>query len=220
MRPYYEADGVTIYLGDCREILPALSGVGVSALISDPPYGMDWAFTGQGSGKSAQGGRESVTKGLRISGDQEDFDPTPFLSYPIVVLWGMHHYPDKLCRGSVLVWIKKYPDAFGTFLSDADLAWMKGGCGVYLSHTVNPASFQAEKVHPTQKPTEIMEWCITKAGVPVGGLILDPFMGSGTTLVAAKNLGRQAIGIEIEEHYCEIAAKRLSQTVMDFGGAA
>ena len=218
MKPYYADDLVTLYCGDCREVVPTLSGI--DAVITDPPYGMAWAFSGQGSGKGAQGGTESRTKGMTVVGDDEDFDPTPWLAYPIVVLWGMHHYPQKLTRGSVLVWIKKYPDAFGTFLSDADLAWMKGGHGVYLSQTVNPARFQAEKAHPTQKPVEIMEWCITKAKVPHGGLVLDPFAGSGTTLVAAKNLGRRAIGIEIEERYCEVAAQRLSQGVLDLGGAA
>jgi site-specific DNA-methyltransferase (adenine-specific) len=218
MRPYYEHGGITIYHGDCRE---ALSSVGrADAVITDPPYGMRWAFTGQGSGKAAQGGRNSQTKGQTVKGDEISFDPTPWLAYPAVVLWGMQHYPDRLTRGSVLVWIKKYPDAFGTFLSDADLAWMKGGCGVYVSPTVHPASFQSQKCHPTQKPVEIMEWCIRKARVRSGGTILDPFMGSGTTLVAAKNLGHTAIGVEIEERYCEIAAKRLSQEVLDFGGAA
>jgi site-specific DNA-methyltransferase (adenine-specific) len=209
IQPYYEQDGITIYHGDCREIAASLSGIG--AVISDPPYGMDWSFTGHGSGKHAQGGRDSITKGQSIAGDRDAFDPAPWLSYPVVVLWGMHHYPDKLRRGSVLVWIKKYPDAFGSFLSDADLAWMKGGCGVYLSQTINPASFQSDKVHPTQKPVEIMAWCIVKAKVPTGAVILDPYMGSGTTLVAAKRLRHQAIGIELEERYCEIAAKRLAQ---------
>ena len=212
MKPYYDHDGITIYHGDCREIAPRIQGV--DALISDPPYGMEWRFTGQGSGKMAQGSKESVTKGVKVMGDDAAFNASPWLCYPIVVLWGMHHYPEQLCRGSVLVWVKKYSDAFGTFLSDADLAWMKGGCGVYISHTVNPAKFQREKCHPTQKPVEIMEWCITQSNAPVGGLILDPFMGSGTTLVAAKNLGRRAIGIEIEERYCEIAAKRLAQGVL------
>jgi len=218
MRPYYQDEAVTIYHGDCRDT--SLFGMHADAVISDPPYGMEWAFTGQGSGKSAQGGRNSITKGLRIQGDIGEFDPSPWMNYPIVVLWGMHHYPSSLRRGSVLVWIKKYPDAFGTFLSDADLAWMKGGCGVYVSQTINPASFQHDKAHPTQKPVSIMEWCIERSRVPHKGTILDPFMGSGTTLVAAKRLGRKAIGIELEEKYCEIAAKRLAQGALDLFGEA
>lgn len=220
MKPYYEdsQSGIVIYHGDCREIAPALTGI--TAVISDPPYGMGWAFTGQGSGGRAQGGRNSVTKGERVFGDGEPFDPSAWLSYQSVVLWGMHHYPDKLQRGSVLVWVKKYPDAYGTFLSDADLAWMKGGCGVYVSPTVNPASFQADKIHPTQKPVAIMRWCINRAGLSADATILDPYiMGSGSTLVAAKEMGIRATGIEIEERYCEIAAKRLAQEVL-FGRLA
>jgi len=75
-------------------------------------------------------------------------------------------------------------------------------------------------VHPTQKPVDLMRWCIVQADQRSGkrmALVLDPFMGSGTTLRAAKDLGRRAIGIEIEERYCEIAAERLSQGVLDFG---
>ena len=212
MKPYYEKDGIVIYHGDCREVLPTLEKVDL--VLTDPPYGMDWKFTGQGSGKAATGGRSSRFAGQTITGDTEDFDPSQFLCFPRVVLWGFQHYPQHLARGTVLVWVKKYPNAYGSFLSDADLAWMKGGCGVYISEVMNPASFQAERQHPTQKPVELMGWCIQKAGGC--GLILDPFMGSGTTLVAAKQLGRRCIGIEIEEKYCEIAALRLAQDLLPF----
>lgn len=212
MRPYFERGGITIYLGDCREVLPTLDAGPVDLVLTDPPYGMNWDFTGQGSGKGAQGGRGSRFAGLTIAGDQEDFDPAFLLHFPKVILWGFHHFPQHLTRGSVLVWLKKYDSGFGTFLSDADLAWMKGGCGVYASRVINPASFQAEREHPTQKPVELMAWCIELSRSD--GMILDPFLGSGTTLVAAKMLGRRAIGIEIEERYCEIAARRLDQEVL------
>lgn len=195
----------TLYLGDCRDILPTLSGIGT--VVSDPPYGMGWSFTGQGSGKSAQGGRNSITKGQRIEGDNCEFDPSFLLSYPKVLLWGMHHFPQHLHRGSVLVWIKKYEDAFGTFLSDADLAWMNSGCGVYCSKTINPASFQADKAHPTQKPVPLMRWCIEK--VDPQGIICDPFMGSGTTGVAAVQMGRAFVGIEIDPTHFAAACKRI-----------
>ena len=205
MTPYYSDDLVTIYHGDCREWMPD-----ADVIVTDPPYGMDWNFTGQGSGKNARGSTTSRFKAVTIEGDREDFDPTFLLGYRHVVIWGFHHFPQHLTRGSVLVWVKKYADAYDTFLSDADLAWVKGGSGVYLSRPIVPNSF--ERFHPTPKPVEIMVWSIEKAGGT--GTVLDPFMGSGSTLVAAKSLGRKAIGIEIEERYCEIAAKRCSQEVL------
>lgn len=198
-----------LLLGDCADILPTLSKV--DAVITDPPYGMDWAFTGQGSGKAGQGGSNSITKGKRIQGDAVEFDPTHLLAYGKVIVWGMQHYPHKLARGSVLVWIKKYQDAFGTFLSDADLAWMRGGCGVYCSRTINPASFQAEKCHPTQKPVELMAWCIEMAKVEPGQTVLDPYMGSGTTGVASIQMGRNFIGIERDPEYFEFSCQRIAK---------
>jgi site-specific DNA-methyltransferase (adenine-specific) len=212
MKPYYESEGIVIYNCDCREVLPELEPVDL--VLTDPPYGMNW--TGKlGRGKNTQGGNFSRFAGVGVVGDDEDFDPTFLLSAgERIILWGFHHFPQYLHRGSVFVWIKKYPDAFGTFLSDADIAWMNSGCGVWCSPVINPASFQSERKHPTQKPMKLMEWCIGMGGKAQA--ILDPFMGSGTTLIAAKQLGRKCIGIEIEEKYCEIAAKRLAQSVFDF----
>jgi site-specific DNA-methyltransferase (adenine-specific) len=212
IEPYYEKDGITIYHGDCREILPTLGRFDL--LLTDPPYGMNWKFSGQGSGRQAQGGTNSAFKNKTVTEDDIAFDPSFLLDYPAVIVWGFHHYPQYLTRGSVIVWRKKYDDALGTFLSDADVAWMKGGCGVYVSPVVNPATFQSERQHPTQKPLGLMRWCIEKA--TNRGSVCDPFMGSGTTLRAAKDLGRRAVGIEIEERYCEIAAKRLAQGVFAF----
>lgn len=208
---YYSDDHVAIAHGDCRELLPHIEA---DVLVTDPPYGMDWNFTGQGSGKSAQGGRQSRYAGLTIAGDGEPFDPTFLLGFDHICLWGFHHFPQHLDKGTVLVWVKKKADAYGTFLSDADLAWVKGGMGVYVSPVLNPASFQSERVHPTQKPVGLMAWSITRAGG--AGSVVDPFMGSGTTLMAAKGLGRKAIGIEISEEYCAVAAERLAQDVLPF----
>jgi DNA modification methylase len=205
-------DGQTIFHGDCREIFPELPKV--DAVITDPPYGMNWDYSGQGSGKKTQGGKQSRFKKTRIRGDDREFDPSWLTAFPKSVIWGMQHYPNKLMKGSVLVWVKKYPDAFGTFLSDADLAWIKGGHGVYCSPVINPASFQSERMHPTQKPIELMLWCILKAKISEDETVLDPYLGSGTTLRACKDLGRRGIGIEIEEKYCEIAAGRLRQGVL------
>ena len=216
MKPYYEHAGITIYHGDCREILPTLEA---DAVVTDPPYGMGWntdsrRFSGGESGRLGHQGRGQEWGA--IEGDAEPFDPTPLLAFPRVVIFGANHFASRLPVGTTLVWVKRKPESFGTFLSDAEIAWMKGGHGVYCFEdlSANGAGANYPKLHPTQKTVRVMRWCIEKAGGD--GTILDPFMGSGTTLRAAKDLGRKAIGIEIEERYCEIAAKRLAQEVLPF----
>jgi site-specific DNA-methyltransferase (adenine-specific) len=203
--PYYSDDLVTIYHGDCREWLPD-----AEAIVTDPPYGMGWdtdssRFSG-GLDPTRRGGR----KAPRVVGDDEPFDPRPWLRYSDVILWGANHYGQLLPRGTTLVWLKRLDAAFGTFLSDAEIAWQKGGHGVYCFRDLSLNAETSARHHPTQKPVSLLRWCVAKTE----GTVLDPFMGSGTTLVAAKSLGRKAIGIEIEERYCEIAARRCSQEVL------
>jgi site-specific DNA-methyltransferase (adenine-specific) len=205
--PYYQDERVTIYHGDCREFA---AGIGELAVVSDPPYGMGWdnsiSIGPNGSGKT---GTRSRWYGQAVVGDDEPFDPSPWLRFSEVILWGANHYGQHLPRGTTLVWIKRYDEAFGSYLSDAEVAWQKGGHGVYC---YRDTAYKAEpRFHPTQKPIGLMRWCVARTTNPV----LDPFMGSGTTLRAAKDLGRRAIGIEIEEKYCEIAAKRMGQEVLE-----
>ena len=134
------------------------------------------------------------------------------------ILWGANCYPERLRVGSWLVWDKRFKNG-QAFLADAEVAWMSKGHGVYIYAETSQGFVRAGPVqHPTQKPVGLMRWCVGRLGGDAK--ILDPFMGSGTTLRAAKDLGRQAIGIELDERYCEIAAKRLEQEVLDFGGAA
>ena len=216
IEPYYEHGGITIFHGDCREILP---WVEADAVVTDPPYGMGWntdssRFSGGATPKSRGRGIDWAS----VVGDEGPFDPAPLLRFERVVLFGSNHYAQRLPVGTTLVWLKRQPASFGTFLSDAEVAWMKGGHGVYCFEDLsgNGAGANYAKLHPTQKPLRVMAWCIEKCGTPDGGVVLDPFMGSGTTLRAAKDLGRKAIGIEIEERYCEIAAKRLAQEVLPF----
>lgn len=223
MKPYYEHAGITIYHGDCREILPWLPALdSVDLVLTDPPYGIglntdNSRFSGGSAGSMAKRGDGSGTgAGSPVIGDESDFEPSFLASYgQHQIIWGWNHFPDKLPRGACLVWLKRYDAAFGSFLSDAELAWMSKGHGVYCRRDLSNQSIARERSHPTQKPLTLMSWCMSF--FPDSGLILDPFMGSGTTLRAAKDLGRQAIGIEIEEWYCEIAAKRLSQEVLEFG---
>ena len=220
MTPYYEEAGVVIYHGDCREIAPLL-GSGF-AIVSDPPYGMDWnPDTTRFSGGVNPDRRGQGRRPPRILGDDEPFDPAPWIMAEHVVLFGYQYFADRVPLGTVLSWIKRPDHLFGTFLSDCELAWRKGGSGVYAYRRIyvgTAKNVEADVVvgeaHPNQKPLGLMEWCIQRSGAPPETTILDPFMGSGTTLVAAKLLSRRAIGIETEERYCEIAAKRLRQEVL------
>lgn len=212
IKPYYGPhNGITIYHGDCREILPSLQGIG--AIVSDPPYGMSW------DGKVTRGkngtGSAGPTRnyGTSIVGDDAPFEPSFLLGYPEVLLWGFNHFPAALTRGTALVWLKRYDTGFGSFLSDAEIAWLNKGHGVYCKRDISLQGESSTRLHPTQKPLGIMKWCL---GFVEATVIADPYMGSGTSLEAAKALGRAAIGIEIEEKYCEIAAKRLSQEVLAF----
>jgi DNA modification methylase len=215
LAPYYQSERVTLYHGDALAVLPTLASESVDAVVSDPPYGMKWRtnskrFTG---GKRRQGqGRDDWPV---IHGDDKPFDPTPWLVYPRVVLFGANHYAQRLPVGTTLVWVKRAPHLYGTFLSDAEIAWMKGGHGVYC-YEKQFSSFSRAKesgigkcAHPCQKPVGLLRWCIERAKIPENATILDPFTGSGTTGVAALQLGRKFIGIELEERYCEIAAKRI-----------
>jgi len=214
MTPYYEHAGITIYHGDCRDILPTLT---CDALVTDPPYGINLdtdmsRFSGGHRDSRAKRGKYSHRP--PIVGDREPFDPSPLLAYgKDQIIWGWNNFADRLPRGACLVWLKRNDAAFQSFLSDAEVAWFSRGHGVYcrrdLTHN-NGTS--AERVHPTQKPVTLMTWCLSF--IPKARAILDPYMGSGTTLVAAKNMGLGAVGVEIDERYCEIAAKRLAQEVL------
>lgn len=210
MTPYYQRNGITIYCGDCKEILPGLKGI--DSLITDPQYGIDFdtdytRFTG---GQAIQKTHQP------IHGDNEPFDPSHLLNYRRVILWGANCYSHKLPLGAWLIWDKRTPNANKNVMSDAEVAWFNNGHGVYIfQHTwdgFNRASERGTAYHPTQKPVILMKWSIEKAKPQ--GVICDPYMGSGSTLRAAKDLGYPAIGIEISEAYCEIAVKRLQQVSM------
>lgn len=205
MTPYYQQDGITIYHGDCREVLPALASVDL--VLTDPPYGIASVWKG-GSGHGWQTARsQSAT---RNQWDSEA--PAPDLLAECVakgsaaIVWGANHFTLPPSRGW-LVWNK--PER-GFSLSEAELAWtnLDTVVRVYDYRRSDP-----DREHPTQKPLSVMKWCILR--VPKAQTVLDPFMGSGTTLVAAKQLGRKAIGIEINEEYCALAVKRLSQGVLE-----
>jgi site-specific DNA-methyltransferase (adenine-specific) len=204
---------VTLYLGDSLEIAPTLQGV--DAIISDPPYGMDWntdhtRFVNGPNGTGGKGERTQARNMPKIHGDEKPFDPAPWLTWEKVVLFGSNHFASRLPVGTTLVWLKKYDSAFGTFLSDAEVAWMKGGHGVYaMRDTELLGEASKSRVHPTQKPVPIMGWCMDQAKVPEGALVLDPYMGSGTTGIACIRTGRRFVGIERDPVHYATALERI-----------
>ncbi len=205
MTPYFEQDGCTIWHGDCREILPHLPNVDL--VLTDPPYGIASVWKG-GLGRGWARAREQAKVRNRWDdkppNDQEILNCVAMAEQSIV--WGGNYYQLGATRGW-LVWNK--PER-GFTLSEAELAWTTFDAPIRVKDL--PRS-EPGRQHPTQKPIELMKWCIERAG-ETAQTILDPFMGSGTTLVAARDMGRRAIGIEIEEKYCEIAANRLRQGVL------
>jgi DNA modification methylase len=198
MTPYYDHAGITIYHGDCREIMPGLAGV--DAVVSDPPY--------------------PNSAGHFVEHVPAANDVLRVVSSHALIFWTeMERPPVNLPMVAVHIWHRtntNRPDNYEPvyeFHPDG----RKRASRVLPFAVVFPGLTGCYEAtgHPTQKSVRLMNVLCKRTE----GLILDPFMGSGTTLVAAKDLGRKAIGIEIEERYCEIAAKRLSQEVLDFGGA-
>ena len=209
----------TLYLGDCREILPALPKV--DAVISDPPYGINFTHSGKHGCRSRGAGATKASR-LRgtppIAGDAEPFDPAPWLSvWPNVLLWGADHfYPRLPDKGRFLAWNKlgdmKPWDSF----SDVEFAWHSANKAARIFN-MKWKGIACDKAgengglreHPMQKPIRLMSWSIEQAAVPAGGLILDPYLGSGTTGVAAVRAGYRFIGIETEPRWLDIAVRRV-----------
>lgn len=212
MKPYYQDDWVTIYHGDCLEVLPGLPKADL--VLTDPPYGIgENAFRVANRGKLAQ----------TTDYGSFDWDKEPASRDEInlclsagqkAIIWGGNYFHLPPMRGW-LVWDKQNGD---NDFADCELAWTNIKTSVRIFRfTWNGMIRQGKargvkRVHPAQKPEELMTWAMSFD--PEGQSVLDPFMGSGTTLRAAKDLKRKATGIEMNEKYCEIAARRMSQEVL------
>jgi DNA modification methylase len=245
VRPYYEADGIQIFHGDCRDVLPGLTG---DLSVTSPPYNLLRKASGAGANSLHVDGlwRKLSTEWYEDEMDESEYQAwqqevidlclaaTPCLAYNHKVRHqikrtGRSLHPMQWI-GDRLLWVEIIWDRGGgvafnsgrpipsderVFVLGRPVSWTSIGLTTVWRITPRPQGID----HPCPFPIEIPSRIIQMYSLP-GHTVIDPFMGSGTTLVAAKNLGRRAIGIELEEKYCEIAAKRLSQQVLDFGGAA
>lgn len=214
-KPYYQDKFITLYLGDSEEIISEIIEP-IDLVLTDPPYGIGEAF-----GKNKSRGKLAVSKDYgNLDWDNKTANQNfinELIQKPAIIFGGNYYQmPPNACW---FVWDKKNGE---TDFADCELAWTNLPGAVrqisYMWHGML-REIPEKRFHPTQKPLEVMKWCILQADKKLKSQvknILDPFAGSGTTLIAAKNLNRNAIGIEIEEQYCEIIAKRLSQEVLIF----
>jgi site-specific DNA-methyltransferase (adenine-specific) len=214
MTPYYQDDLVTIYHGDCREWMPE-----ADVIVTDPPYGIGWS-------RGINNARRSKAHiGIVNDEDTSARDAVLATFRGPAIVFGSFYAPFPSGVRQVLVWHKPADSglvgSITGYRRDAEPIFLVGPWPVrtvewssVLRTTAGQAFTAAETGHPHTKPVALMEWLVSRTT----GIILDPFMGSGTTLVAAKSLGRKSIGIEIEERYCEIAAQRCSQEVLGLLG--
>ena len=188
----------TLYCGDCRDVLPLLQKV--DAVITDPPYGIGAAQEKPHNGWADYG----VSDWDLSRPDQEVFNLFLHLGN-IVIVWGGNYFTDFLPPS--MGWLSWDKGQEGFSLADFELAWTNKNKAARRINYPRSLALKDGKQHPTQKPLAVMKWCIDQAGNPK--TILDPFMGSGTTGVAAVQMGRSFIGIEREQKYFDIACQRI-----------
>ena len=220
MIPDYECDGVRLFNCDCALVMPLIERE-CNAVISDPPYGCknNCDYTRFSGGLSPS---RNYHEG--IEGDDAPFDPTPLLRFPKVVLFGFQFFGALVPVGSVLVWVKKRPNQLGTFLSDGELAWMKGGKGCYVFnhvwHGFDRETERGRSLHPTQKPVALMDWAMRRAKVGPGDCVADPYLGSGATAIACLRLGIPFVGCEISPTYFSQTVARVEAERLERGQVA
>jgi DNA modification methylase len=192
----------TLILGDCMEILPTLGKV--DAVVTDPPYGIDYG--NRGSFQASHGWRD-LRENLTWDGKRptDDAFSAMLACSAEQIIWGGNYFTDLLPpRMRCLIWDKGQRDFS---LADFEMAWTSQNKAARRLVYPRARALQEERGHPTQKPIVVMEWCV--GFLPDARVILDPFLGSGTTGVACAKLGRKFIGIEIEERYFDIACRRI-----------
>ena len=222
---YYHEPGppdIKIYCGDCLEIMPLLPKVDL--VVTDPPYGHGKSIVANNKSR----GNLAVAKDYG-DGEWNEFKPNKeifdlILSHKNQVIFGGNYFTEFLKPSQCwIVWDKRCEDKYVNDFADCELAWTSFDSASRILRYLWNGMIQQNmkdkefKYHPTQKPVPVMKWCIQQEkfwDIPLS--VLDPFLGSGTTLVACKELKRNGIGIEISEKYCEIAKKRLQNTIVPF----
>jgi DNA modification methylase len=220
--PYYSHAGISIYLGDCREVLPTLGRFDL--LLTDPPYGIGVNTRNAASRRAWVPGNPKGWRAIdhaEVHGDDAPFDPAPILALSVnAILWGANNYASKLPDSACwLTWDRKCGRGADSDATECELAWVGG----HRFRTVRifrhmwtgyqrDSEIGLKVMHPTQKPVALMRWCL--GFFPEAKTVVDPYMGSGPVARACKDAGLTYVGIEIEERYAEIAAKRLAQEVL------
>jgi len=201
----------TLFLGDNKDIIDSVE---CDAVVTDPPYGINYKPFNKNWDKTPK-------KVKKIIGDNEKFNPYFILNKKIpCILWGSNNFNDLLPVGDVLIWDKRTNKNNDKMLgSPCEIAYKSNNLlksNVYIFRLLHGGVVNADSVngnneprfHPTQKPIEVMKWCISHLPKDCQ-TILDPFMGSGSTLVACAKMSRKGIGIELDENYFNIACKRV-----------
>jgi site-specific DNA-methyltransferase (adenine-specific) len=215
MIPFYEEPAGKIYYGDCLEVMKSMPDKSIDLVLTDPPYGIGAYANGtMGNGVLAKQSKFNAVNWDNSIPSKEYFDEMMRVSKNQIIFGGNYFVlPPSCCW---IVWDK---DNGNNYFADCELAWTSFQTAVrkfkwkwqgMLQENMKQKDF---RFHPTQKPLELMRWCLEKYSQP-SDIVLDPFLGSGTTARACKDLGRYYIGAEISKDYCEIAKKRLAQEVL------
>jgi DNA modification methylase len=224
MKPYFENDLITLYHGDCLEVTDWLEA---DVLVTDPPYGIAWPTRGTYGGKSNASGQVKQKNAIANDHDESLRDEALDLwGIKPAIVFGSWKIPKPKKTEHRLIWHKAGMPPGPTnaaFMSQDEEIYIWGQGfrksspplrSVIKTNEHRPTAVQSTG-HPTPKPIGLMQTLIKRCPP---GTIADPFAGSGATLIAARNLGRHAIGVELEEKYCELIATRLSQEAFDLGG--
>lgn len=208
-----EADPVRIIEGDALEWLPRLPAGCVDAVVTDPPYGIGLECEDEASGGI---GRQTFRK---IIGDDEIFDPLPWIQFPDAMMFGCNNYCHAIppLQGQWYFWDKTLQNN-GCRIAEGEFIWHKRGTKPRaFRHLWSGAYRHSEagikSVHPTQKPVALMRWCIKRLKLKPGSLIIDPYAGSGTTAVACIAEGVRCILIERDPQYVAIARRRVAEAM-------